>query len=251
MLEIDMVRLDRHGYFLLENVLDTDLIDQALDCACRAFELDPVFKNRYRRRDEGYGYMPAGTPRLAGGKPDHNREFWDIGRGTENRFPSEIPAFAPTLNRLQMALERIAGSVLLRLDREWELGLTELTDGSRMPIRINKYRDASEGEMLFHAHRDFSLVTLYIGATCPGLEFEIDGIWQRPEQPKGALLVAVGSILRQYRRRPRAVRHRVMATGESRLSMAMFVEPRPDVVLPNGTSTGELIHLLMSSKTDD
>ncbi len=252
MVDFDIRTLGRYGFVRLDGVLDPLLTDQALQHAEATFALDGLLKDKYRRPDEkSYGFMPFGTSRIADGPPDHNREYWDIGNGSGNRFPSEVPGFAPAFNRIHCTLERLAHLVLARIDREFGTSVAGLAEGSRMPMRINHYRAAGRGEPLFPSHRDFSLVTLYAGSSADGLEFDAGGTWIPAEQKPGSVHLAFGSILRQYNRGLRAVQHRVVGTGQSRISVSMFVEPNPEVVLPSGRSTSDYIKLLMSAQADD
>lgn len=243
---IDADHLQAFGYTRIDAAIDPELIQGVLFSAHAVFDLPPEIKSRYRRQGEGYGYTPPGVERVVGNKPDLNREFWDIGQGSPNRLPSEVEAFGSYAMRLHARLQELAFGALHSLDRSWGTAITPLIADSRMPMRVSRYREAPDGEILFPRHRDFSLITLFAGSDNQGVEFECNGGWFRPEQHPGSVLVGAGTLLKQYRPELRPLPHRIVAVPGSRTSVVLFTEPRPEVRLPNGQTASEYIAMLMA-----
>ncbi|MCC7522468.1 isopenicillin N synthase family oxygenase [Candidatus Uhrbacteria bacterium] len=243
---IDADCLQTHGYVRIDAAIESQLIQSVLASAQKAFDLSPDIKAKYLRSNGGYGYTPPGIERVVGNVPDPNREFWDIGQGSPNLFPDEVGEFGNSAIKLHAQLMELAYDALRGLDRSWGTTIAPLVLDSRMPMRVSKYREAPEGEILFPRHRDFSLITLFAGSDNQGVEFECQGRWFRPDQPSGSVLVGAGTLLKQYRPQLKPLPHRIVAVPGNRTSIVLFTEPRPEVRLPNGQSTSDYISALMA-----
>jgi isopenicillin N synthase-like dioxygenase len=115
-------------------------------------------------------------------------------------------------------------------------------------LRVNHYPGDTSGgaRARFLAHQDFDLVTLLFGATGPGLEVETrGGVWRAVELCEDRILVIAGDLLEiESEGKIAATPHRVVSPADrdaGRASMVYFVSPRPEVVLANGESAGDVV----------
>jgi isopenicillin N synthase-like dioxygenase len=227
--------------------------NRAIAAAARAFALPDALKARYRGPDDGSqrGYLPLRTA-LPDGRPAFDRkECWHArrpGHRYANLFPAEVPELGPACLALIPALDRLAERLLDALDAHLGYApgtLVARVRGGDSLFRINHYPDHGD-DVRFHAHRDFDLFTLLLGASRPGLELETrDGRWLPLTPSPEAIVINAGDLLAvESAGRIPSTRHRVVtpaARDGGRLSMVYFVAPRPEVRLRDGRTAGEVI----------
>ena len=107
-------------------------------------------------------------------------------------------------------------------------------------LRVLHYPPVPEGQPVFRAapHEDINLLTLLPAADGPGLELQLPkGEWVSVPQQPGQLIVNIGDMLQEATGGylP-STTHRVATPDAShqsvsRMSLPLFLHPRPDVVL--------------------
>lgn len=207
------------------------------EAACEIGEqcvTDAEFQKRYTHdRVAGIGYTPPGVEGKLYMSPNFLRHFFDFRPG----MPAELKALA----HLHAVLNDIAFSLLQSLDRAWGTQIANLTTGGPHLLRTAKYLnvECDPLQVLFPEHVDFSLLTLFVGGDGGGLEVRVGDTWHPMNLGRRDILVAAGTLMHLYRPRVKALRHRVMGSSTERLSLFFFVDPRPDVRLPNGETGAE------------
>jgi len=147
--------------------------------------------------------------------------------------------------------ERLAGTLLGWIEREapaevaagFHEPLSRMIDGSEQTLlRILHYPplagDEPEGAVRAAAHEDINLLTVLPAANAPGLEVrDRHGDWHPVPCDPGQLIINVGDMLQEASHGyfP-STTHRVANPGDDsrhrgRLSLPLFLHPRPDVVL--------------------
>jgi isopenicillin N synthase-like dioxygenase len=130
--------------------------------------------------------------------------------------------------------------------------LSEMTQGSSNivmrtihypPVSKNSPQDAIRAA----AHEDINLLTVLPAATAEGLEVKDHyGTWHRLKLKPNQLVVNTGDMLKEATGSYiLSTTHRVVnpnhTVNKSRLSMPLFLHPRPDVVLSNRYTASELL----------
>ncbi len=245
------------GFFALEDHgVAQSLIDDAYSCVAEFFELDADTKDRYvieggrgQRAFTRYGMEHAKDNPA----PDL-KEFWQVGRDLsedhprfdpkrQNLWPSEVPRFRPTMERLYGQLDSVASRLLeacsVYIGKEAEL-LRDMSDGGDTILRLIHYppvpaeRDPSSVRAA--AHEDINLLTILCEATSGGLELlQRDGVWRPIHALDGQFVVDSGDMIQHCTNGLlRSTTHRVVNPNNSRerrFSMPFFVHPRPEVDL--------------------
>lgn len=108
--------------------------------------------------------------------------------------------------------------------------------------------DIPSGAVRAAAHEDINLITLLPAATGMGLELlDPQGHWQSVNCDRGDIVVNVGDMLQLASQGfYRSTTHRVVnpdgpARHQSRLSMPLFLHPRPEVVLAEGKTARQYL----------
>jgi isopenicillin N synthase-like dioxygenase len=249
--------LAEHGVLLIdEHLLGGQSVRRAAEASRRAFALPEAIKESYQGPIDGTqrGYLPVRTELPDGRDALDRKEAWHArpeGHAAENLFPREVPEFGPSLLALFEGLEATTSRVLrgigAYLGRAPGFFEEQVRDGDSL-FRVNHYPDTTAGgkRARFHAHQDFDLITLLLGASGPGLEVQTrGGEWRSVEDTSGAIVATVGDLLEiESEGKIRSTPHRVKSPDDSdggRLSMVYFVSPRHEVILTGGRSAGEIV----------
>ncbi len=230
--------------FVIRHAIDPHNATQLIEHG-RAFLRSSEAKSEAQRKIglQGSGYTPPFVERVANEAPDGEREFFDLLAPTlaATRLPYDThPDFSALSLRVRSFLEQVAMRCFQLLDNSAHTTLaTDATDGAHM-LRCSRYFAREDPvRVIFPAHRDFGLLTLFGGGAARGLEGEFAGSWHpiRALDIPGSVMVGVGNTLKLYLPHLQGFHHRVTAanTGEQeRLSYSLFTEPRGNVLLPNG-----------------
>ena len=115
-----------------------------------------------------------------------------------------------------------------------------IVDSEQTMLRVLHYPPIPDGQPVLRAapHEDINFLTLLPAADGPGLELQLpEGEWISVSQQPGQLIVNIGDILQEATGGflP-STTHRVATPDEShqsasRMSLPLFLHPRPDVVL--------------------
>ena len=131
--------------------------------------------------------------------------------------------------------------------------LPQMLEGSRQNLlRILHYPAQAEppepGAVRAAAHGDINLITVLLAGSAPGLEArDTSGNWHAVPCDPGMIAINAGDMLEMASGGwfPSTV-HRVVnpAAGDrsARMSMPMFLHPRPGVVLEPGTTAGDFLN---------
>ena len=207
----------------------------------------------YRGGDKS-GFTPPGVESVGGRPPNTYRQFWDISVGGPNPSCPHSSAFVSSLEALGQRLVKETPYIFSALEKglgEMATSLAGAAAGGSCGLRVTHYPPVScpSDGLLFPCHRDFSLVTMFLGGAEPGLQVKIDGVWQDLENPSGQLTIVAGTMLRFWTGGPShpdrvtGLLHRVRHAGTERLSISFFAEPQPDTPLPGlpGQTSGSYI----------
>ena len=115
-----------------------------------------------------------------------------------------------------------------------------IMDSEQTMLRVLHYPPISEGQPVLRAapHEDINFLTLLPAADGPGLELQLpEGEWLSVPQQSGQLIVNIGDMLQEATEGflP-STTHRVATPdvshqSASRMSLPLFLHPRPEVVL--------------------
>lgn len=227
------------GMFRLAGALHPLIAAQTYSFARDLFAVPDPEKRLALRDDENEsGYTPRGVEGVVGYPPDMNRHFWDYKRHA-NRLPRCYDGLSIFFSMLFRDLETTAIIILDQIAESLGEPIARFSypaTGGNHLLRMSHYFAREPVPVIrFPGHRDFGLVTLYLGGAEPGLEIEVNGTWYPAQAPLGSLLVACGNILKMETGGVMpSVRHRVVGAPDDRYSIVFFTEPRSEVVLSNG-----------------
>lgn len=251
----------RTGLLHLKNGTDASTVERARELGFALFRDPERIESRCHRGNGDTGYTPPGVERLTRRPANDLRHFWDI--RTPDRSENER---CPASDRFIEAIERLGEDVsrtAIRLCAQMVASLPGIDPSlaryvvhDRHSFRATHYpmRPRPEDGLRFPKHRDRGLLTIMIGGAEAGLQVERGGAWYDLVNPPGDLVVMSAAMLRYWSGGPThpdrlpAVAHRVVHTDEERLALSFFVEPAPDVVMPNadGKTAGDYIAELVS-----
>lgn len=202
------------------------------------------------------GYYPLQTEQAKGHTTPDLKEFFHIYQGYP--LPSGMSdATWDLFHQLrQLATELLAwveaqAPSRIRADFTEPLGAM-IADSQETLFRLLHYpplpAEIPPGAVRAAAHEDINLITLLPAATGMGLELlDIEGQWQAVNCDRGDIVVNVGDMLQLASQGVyRSTTHRVVnpegpARHQSRLSMPLFLHPRPEVVLAEGKTAHQYL----------
>jgi len=115
-----------------------------------------------------------------------------------------------------------------------------IVDSEQTMLRVLPYPPIPDGQPVLRAapHEDINLLTLLPAADGPGLELQLpEGEWISVPQQPGQLIVNIGDMLQEATggflpsTTHRVATPDVSHQSASRMSLPLFLHPRPDVVL--------------------
>lgn len=232
--------LERQRYMHLSGVVDPSLVSTVRHLGFNLLRQPNVIQPECYRGDGLTGYTPPGIENVRNMPADWQRHFWDIGLPDRVHNPQchHAAAFVASATTLAMQIEALANNLLRNLEAyigSPANGLWRGMQDGQHHVRVSHYppSNLSPESIIFPAHKDFSLVTVYIGGAEDGLEVWQDGEWMSLPNPLGDVVVATGTLLARYSdHRFLALPHRVRRGGGERLSVVMFTEPHHNTVLP-------------------
>lgn len=128
---------------------------------------------------------------------------------------------------------RVLGRLDMALGSEKRRPLITLPEGRHI-LRLSRYLspDTTRDTVLFEEHRDFGLLTVFIGNGQTGLQAKIGEDWVDVPLGIGDACVAAGTPLTRFEPSIRAFPHRVVGGESERISAFLFYEPDGSVELP-------------------
>ena len=219
---IDRIYQDWLAFFASEEVSD--------------FTMDP------QRQD---GYFSLQSAEHAKGFRDRDFkeyfQFYCWGR-CPNTLRTDLEAhFSAAVTLGATLLGYIANSLPASISAQLTEPLRDMiVDSQQTMLRVLHYPPIPKGQPVFRAapHEDINLLTLLPAADGPGLELQLlNGEWVSVTQQPGQLIVNIGDMLQEATGGylP-STTHRVATPdashqSASRMSLPLFLHPRPDVVL--------------------
>ncbi len=246
------------GFFAVRNHgVPDELTQRAYEVAKALFHQPLAVKARYHdpSKKGQRGYTGLGKEHAKDSQAPDLKEFWQVGRPDvaddhpvhrlfgPNEWPSEVPAFGPTLVELYRHLDRLGGSLLEACAAylgEPEGRFRDMTIESDTIVRVLYYppvaADVPAGAVRSAAHEDINLITLLSGATAEGLELKRhDGTWMPIHTGFDTIVVDAGDMLQNLTNGMyRSTTHRVVNPvdrSSERFSMPCFVHARAEVDL--------------------
>ena len=202
------------------------------------------------------GYFPFRSENAKGYPRKDLKEFFHVYPGTV------LPGWMSEATRgLYGALASLAGELLALVEdhtpedvrSKLSMPLRSMIEGSPQTLfRILHYPPLSgaeeHGAVRAAAHEDINLITLLVAATAPGLQvLDAQGRWRDVPADAGSIVVNAGDMLQMATAgHYRSTTHRVVnPTGEDarqpRLSLPLFLHPRPQVRLSATHTAGEYL----------
>ena len=256
-------RIDRAcrevGFFYLVNHgIEADIFANAFDAAALFFALPQAEKKRIAIENSS---CHRGWFALGGEALDHSahpegdyKEGIKIGQdlgadhprvkaGTALHGPNQWPdidGWQPTMQRCFGACENLSRQLMqafalaLGLERQFFDAWLSLPMATLGPLYYPPAPNDANGRIGAGAHTDFGCLTLLAQQHVGGLEILTrDNEWLEVPPREDMLVVNIGDMLARWTDdRYASTRHRVVnKSGETRLSLAFFFDPDPDVDL--------------------
>ena len=216
-----------------------------------AFFMHPTWKNRFTfKKETQYGYFPMRSETAKGASVSDIKEFYHFfGNNREQKLPP-LPVLLDDHTREAFsALEKLSIKLLgiIQANTPWDSQPTPFNWSASVEnspstlLRILHYppvEGAVDGAVRAAAHEDINFITLLPAATQPGLQVkDNDGNWVDVSVlDPNSIIVNVGDMLAEATNGYyKSTTHRVVnPAGEanvSRLSMPLFLHPKPDTKL--------------------
>lgn len=247
------------GFATMKNHgIPQDLVDAYYTEVRKFFSMSDAVKRKYEIPGLAglRGYTSFGKEHAKHSNVGDLKEFWQVGRGVtdndpiKNEYPdnvrvTESPAFNQLGGELYLAFET-SGAHLLRAIAIY-LGLDEIYFADKIKngdsyLRAIHYPPVAceppAGAVRSERHEDINLITLLAGASAEGLQvLPSDGEWTPVTVESGQIVVNVGDMLQRLtNNKLKSTTHRVVNPPRqlchtSRLSIAFFLQPRPEMSL--------------------
>jgi len=248
--------LQQSGFAILSHSpIPYDLVD-------RTYQDWFIFFNSEEKADYTFdpqvqaGYFPLQTEQAKGHTTPDLKEFFHVYEG--HALPQGM---SQATWDLFIQLRQLATELLTWVEEQsppeiqaqftQPLGSMIMNSGETL-FRLLHYppldSDIPAGAVRAAAHEDINLITLLPAATAMGLELlDAQGKWQSIVCDRGDIVVNAGDMLELASQGYyRSATHRVVnpvgsACQQSRLSMPLFLHPRPDVILAEGKTARQYL----------
>lgn len=215
------------------------------------FDLSDEAKAQYAwtTPEANRGYLGMGKEKLADGQADI-KETFEIGNDAEttypNHWPSECPAFKPTMLEYFAAADTLHLNVLRSLAKGMDLGddfFTPLCNENHQNLRLLHYPSCEraqiheDGQKRAGAHTDYGSITLLAQTEVGGLQAcRRDGEWIFVPPVPNAMVVNVADCMMRWSNdvlvsTPHRVIQDPRQTGDTmprRFSIAFFCNPNKE-----------------------
>ena len=244
------------GFAILQHhPIDSDLVSQVYADWARFFSSEGKHEYHFNAKSQD-GFFPYLSENAKGAKEKDLKEFYHY-------YPwGQCPGFLEEATaRLYKQLNGLAMLLLDWVEQEspdairkgYSMRLSDMvnpSDGTLM--RILNYPamqgDEQPSAIRAAAHEDINLLTCLVASTEPGLQVkDLEGIWHDVDCDPGSIAVNVGDMLQMCSDNyfP-STTHRVINpnTGnenKARLSIPLFLHPRPEVVLSDEHTAGTFL----------
>ncbi len=244
--ELFVASLKATGFGVLKNhPIDQSLVDSIYDHWLDFFHSEAKFDFVYNKGTQD-GYFPIDISEVAKGFSEKDiKEYFHF--YPWGQCPAGLKEELETYYRLA---HELAAELLSWVEQhsppEVAKGYTEplsnmINDSEQTLLRILHYPplsgDESPGAIRAAAHEDINLLTILPAASNPGLQVETEEGWLDVPCDFSNLIINIGDMLQEASSQyfP-STTHRVInpdgsSPNESRMSLPLFLHPRPDVVL--------------------
>jgi isopenicillin N synthase-like dioxygenase len=243
------------GFGVLYNhPINQSLIDEVYREWKDFFSSENKYQYLFNRETQDGYFPPSVSERAIGFAEKDLKEFFQY--YTWGRFPKELSDATQRLQRQLSALAQgllawIEGQLPEDLRSQLSMPLQEMISSSEQTqLRILHYPPLMgdpNGAVRAAAHGDINLLTVLVGATTNGLQVQdSEGLWHDVPCDRDSIAVNIGDMLEMATRGYfKSTQHRVInppnAENTSRLSMPLFLHPRPEVFLTNTCRAGDFL----------
>jgi len=173
---------------------------------------------------------PLGAP-----GPDPKRYF-DFGESATG-VPAPLLHLRAILTR---TIDRCVSVLEQTLRIPLDAPLSSMVDRAEGPVLRLTWYPAGFIEEINQSHCDIDLFTILPAATRPGLEYRRGSDWSSVRIDENEVVVMPGEILQELGA-AEAVAHRVVGTGDDRISCSLFVNAKPSLVIRENVLAGDLM----------
>ena len=248
--------LQQSGFAILSHSpISNDLVEQTYRDWQAFFNSEEKVQYTFDPKVQS-GYFPFQTEQAKGHTTPDLKEFFHIYEG--HPLPQGMSDATWTLfTQLRQLATELLGWVEQQappdIQAEFSQSLGSMIADSRETLfRLLHYPPLPSGipagAVRAAAHEDINLITLLPAATAVGLELlDADGQWQSVICDRNDIVVNVGDMLQLASQGYyRSTTHRVInpegtTSQSSRLSMPLFLHPRPEVILAKGKTARQYL----------
>lgn len=244
------------GFAILQyHPIDSELVSQVYEDWARFFSSEGKHGYHFNAQTQD-GFFPYLSENAKGAKDKDLKEFYHY-------YPwGQCPEFLQkTTERLYKQLNGLAMLLLDWVEQEspeavrkgYSMRLSDMvnpSDGTLMRILNYPALDGDESPSAIRAaaHEDINLLTCLVASTEPGLQvMDLQGNWHDVDCDPGSIAVNVGDMLQMCSGNyfP-STTHRVInpdtsVENKARLSIPLFLHPRPEVVLSDEHTAGTFL----------
>ena len=239
---------------VVDHPLDMDRVRRIYSNWQAYFAATPDASMRMNPLDQD-GYFSLSEAEHAKGQTERDFkeyfQYYTWGRCPDDLRPDLEDHFSDALALASQLLEWVGAlapeSVRARLSEP----LSGMIPGSSQSmLRVLHYPPIEDGREVFRAapHEDINLLTILPAADGPGLEIKNrDGHWLSVPNRSDQLLINIGDMLQEASGGyfPSTTHQVAVPTGEDvrrgRMSLPLFLHPRPEVVLSSRYTAGEYL----------
>lgn len=245
------------GFAVVKNhPINMSLVNEAYQDWIEFFAHDDKFNYMFDKEKQD-GYFPLAIAEIAKGhKVKDIKEFYQI--YPWGRYPSDVGTatkklYADLVSLGATLLQWIEDNTPHEISSKFSMPLSKMIQDSDMSmLRILHYPPLAgtedPGAIRAAAHEDINLITLLPAATTPGLQVkDVNGHWHEVSCDPGTIVVNTGDMLQMCSKNfYKSTTHRVMnpvgeAAKQPRLSMPLFLHPRPDVKLSDKYTSAQYL----------
>ena len=237
---------------LKDHPIAPERIDEAY-ALWAAFFADPA-KAEYRTEGPD-GYYPFRSENAKGVTQKDLKEFFQVYPGSRLPGPAAGATRALYADLLQLGITMLSwlqDNTSQEVRGRFTEPLTGMLEGSdESMLRVLHYPaqdgiEIEEGATRAAAHEDINLITLLLAGSAPGLQArDRGGRWHEVPCDRGMIAVNVGDMLQlASQEHYPSTTHRVVnpdTDAGARLSMPMFIHPRPQVRLSQEVTAGDYL----------